>query len=133
MVHRHGDDGASGWPGTDWIEDLVLQRAGPDVYEKWALGTGEVQWWRSDPVRTAWKAWTELLRQDEDAAEHALLTDHRGTPDGNGLLFDGRDGCTLEHQGSFALSFYKDDARHADLMDSAPLLPEAAARSGPTR
>lgn len=118
-----GDDGASGWPGTDWIEDLVLQRAGPDVYEKWALGTGEVQWWRSDPVRTAWKAWTELLRQDEVAAEHALLTDHRGTPDGSGLLFGGRGGCTLEHQGSFALSFYKDDARHADLMDSAPLLP----------
>ncbi|MFD7130677.1 extracellular solute-binding protein [Streptomyces sp. NPDC059894] len=118
-----GDDGASGWPGTDWIEDLVLQREGPDVYEKWALGSGEVKWWRSDPVRTAWEAWAGLLRQDRDAAEHALLTDHRGAPDGNGLLFDGWGGCTLEHQGSFALSFYKGDARHAGLMDSAPLLP----------
>ncbi|CAL9408129.1 extracellular solute-binding protein [Streptomyces sp. Tu 3180] len=118
-----GDDGASGWPGTDWIEDLVLQREGPDVYEKWALGTGGTKWWRSDPVRTAWEAWAGLLRQDRDAAEHALLTDHRGAPDGNGLLFEGWGGCTLEHQGSFAPSFYKDDAGHARLVDSAPLLP----------
>ncbi|MFF3499857.1 ABC transporter substrate-binding protein [Streptomyces sp. NPDC003247] len=118
-----GDDGASGWPGTDWIEDLVLQREGPDVYEDWALGSGEVEWWRSDAVRGAWEAWAGLLRQDRDAAEHALLTDHRGAPDGNGLLFDGWGGCGLEHQGSFALSFYKNDARNAALMDSAPLLP----------
>ncbi|CAL9614806.1 hypothetical protein SUDANB176_05707 [Streptomyces sp. enrichment culture] len=123
-----GDDGASGWPGTDWIEDLVLQRAGSEVYEKWALGTGEVKWWRSDPVRTAWEAWAGLLRQDEDAAERALLTDHRGDPDGNGLLFDGRRGCTLEHQGSFALSFYRSDAGHARLTDSAPLLPGGGKR-----
>ena len=26
---------ASGWPGTDWIEELVLKQAGPDVYDKW--------------------------------------------------------------------------------------------------
>ncbi|MFE9922790.1 ABC transporter substrate-binding protein [Streptomyces sp. NPDC005774] len=123
-----GDDGASGWPGTDWIEDLVLQREGPDVYEQWALGTGEVKWWRSDPVHTAWEAWADLLRQDKNAAENALLTDHRGDPDDNGLLFDGRGGCTLEHQGSFALSFYRNDAQHADLMDSAPLLPEGGSR-----
>ena len=28
-------DAASGWPGTDWIEDLVLRQAGPDVYDQW--------------------------------------------------------------------------------------------------
>ncbi|QEU88250.1 ABC transporter substrate-binding protein [Streptomyces viridosporus] len=124
-----GDDGASGWPGTDWIEDLVLQRAGPKVYEKWALDTGEVEWWRSAPVVTAWEAWADLLGQDEKAAENALLTDHRGAPDGNGLLFDDRGGCTLEHQGSFALSFYRDDAEHAGLTDSAPLLPGGGDRA----
>ncbi|MFI1420027.1 ABC transporter substrate-binding protein [Streptomyces sp. NPDC020731] len=124
-----GDDGASGWPGTDWIEDLVLQRAGPEDYGKWALGTDdEVEWWRSDPVRTAWEAWDGLLRQDEEAAEWALLTDHRGEPDGNGLLFDGPHRCALEHQGSFALSFYRDHAEHARLTDSAPLLPDGGGR-----
>ena len=26
---------ATGWPGTDWIEDVVLREAGPDVYDQW--------------------------------------------------------------------------------------------------
>ncbi|PUB29068.1 carbohydrate ABC transporter substrate-binding protein (CUT1 family) [Promicromonospora sp. AC04] len=26
---------ATGWPGTDWIEDVVLRSAGPDVYDQW--------------------------------------------------------------------------------------------------
>src|SRR5262249_31447744 len=29
---------ASGWPGTDWIEDFVLRQAGPDVHNNWAAG-----------------------------------------------------------------------------------------------
>ncbi|WP_295786874.1 ABC transporter substrate-binding protein [uncultured Microbacterium sp.] len=28
-------DAASGWPGTDWVEDMVLRQSGPDVYDKW--------------------------------------------------------------------------------------------------
>ncbi|MFT0762756.1 ABC transporter substrate-binding protein [Scrofimicrobium sp. R131] len=27
--------GATGWPATDWIEDLVLRTAGGDVYDQW--------------------------------------------------------------------------------------------------
>ncbi len=26
---------ATGWPATDWLEDLVLRTAGPDVYDQW--------------------------------------------------------------------------------------------------
>jgi alpha-glucoside transport system substrate-binding protein len=29
---------ATGWPITDWIEDLVLRFAGPDNYDKWVKG-----------------------------------------------------------------------------------------------
>lgn len=83
-----GDDGASGWPGSDWIEDLVLQREGPEVYGRWALGDDAVPW-TGTAVRSAWEAWAGLLRQDREAAERALLTDHRGDPKGYGLLFDG--------------------------------------------
>ncbi|MFE6288082.1 ABC transporter substrate-binding protein [Streptomyces sp. NPDC057877] len=115
------DDGASGWPGSDWIEDLVLQRSGPKAYGAWALGREEGEW-TGDPVRTAWETWGRLLQQNEQAARRALLTDHRGEPDRNGLLFAGRGGCTLEHQGSFARSFYQ--GKSAGLTDSAALLPE---------
>jgi len=26
---------ATGWPATDWVEDVVLRTAGPDVYDQW--------------------------------------------------------------------------------------------------
>ncbi len=28
-------DAATGWPGTDWIEEIVLRMWGPDVYDQW--------------------------------------------------------------------------------------------------
>ena len=39
---------ATGWPGTDWIEDFVLRQAGPDVYDQWV--TNEVKF--TDPQIT---------------------------------------------------------------------------------
>ncbi|MEU9321783.1 carbohydrate ABC transporter substrate-binding protein [Streptomyces sp. NPDC048295] len=118
-----GDDGASGWPGSDWIEDLMLQTAGPVLYERWA--TGDLSWTDARVVH-AWSLWAGLLAQAPDTARRALLDDHRGEPGKHGLLFDDK-GCVLEHQGSFARSFYRDRSGLAAFTDSAALLP-----SGPT-
>ncbi|MFE3149238.1 carbohydrate ABC transporter substrate-binding protein [Streptomyces sp. NPDC059218] len=117
-----GDDGASGWPGSDWIEDLILQTAGPVLYERWATGALK---WTDAPVVNAWSLWAGLLAQDPEADGRSMRRDHRGRPGGHGLLFEG--GCDLEHQGSFARSFYGTRSAQAAFTDSAPLLP-----SGPT-
>jgi alpha-glucoside transport system substrate-binding protein len=29
---------ATGWPATDWVEDLMIRAHGPDTYRRWALG-----------------------------------------------------------------------------------------------
>ncbi|WP_306319067.1 MULTISPECIES: ABC transporter substrate-binding protein [unclassified Streptomyces] len=44
----------SGWPGADWIADLLLADAGADTYAKWV--SGELPW-TSAPVRKAWSDW----------------------------------------------------------------------------
>ncbi|MET7340645.1 carbohydrate ABC transporter substrate-binding protein [Streptomyces sp. NPDC087866] len=114
-----GDDGSSGWPGSDWIEDLILQQAGPVQYARWATGHLD---WTAGHVVTAWTTWAGLLAQGSRSRRLAILEDdHRGRPGGHGLLFGGS--CALEHQGSFARSFYGDHRDRADLTDSAPLLP----------
>ena len=41
---------ASGWPGTDWIEDIVLRQAGPDIYDQWVAGTLK---WSSPEIKAA--------------------------------------------------------------------------------
>jgi alpha-glucoside transport system substrate-binding protein len=30
-----GSGDATGWPATDWLEDVMLRTAGPDVYDQW--------------------------------------------------------------------------------------------------
>jgi alpha-glucoside transport system substrate-binding protein len=121
-----GEDGAAGWPGTDWIEDLVLQRAGPDVYADWARGTGKKAStaWTKGPVREAWRQWARFLASDGDGnrAKRALTTDWRGPEaldkDNDTTFREAAPRCALEHQGSFAQG--GDGAR---LTDAAPLLP----------
>lgn len=48
----------SGWPGADWIADLVLSDAGVDTYTDWASGDAE---WAEGPVEEAWTAWGKLV------------------------------------------------------------------------
>ncbi|GAA0949839.1 ABC transporter substrate-binding protein [Streptomyces rhizosphaericus] len=115
-----GDDAASGWPGTDWIEDLLLQQQGRSVYEDWA--TGGLPW--TDPrVERAWQSWGSLF--DKDTARTALITEFRkaGTK-----LFGTDPPCALEHQGSFIRGGYPDPAK-ANFVFSPRLLPEADRQS----
>ncbi len=51
-------DAASGWPGTDWVEDMVLRLSGPDVYDQWVAN--EVKF--TDPqIKAAFDAVGEIL------------------------------------------------------------------------
>ncbi|HYN64522.1 MAG TPA: ABC transporter substrate-binding protein [Candidatus Limnocylindrales bacterium] len=45
--------GSEGWPGTDWIEDLVIRQSGPEVYDAWWQGT---QKWTSPEIKAAFEA-----------------------------------------------------------------------------
>ncbi|MET7764796.1 ABC transporter substrate-binding protein [Streptomyces sp. NPDC005393] len=116
-----GGDATSGWPGTDWIEDILLQQQGKAVYQAWA--TGGLPW--TDPrVKRAWETWGSLFTS---TARTALLTDFR---DAGKKLFAPNPPCALEHQGSFIRGAY--DASHrprASFVFSAGLFPQADRRS----
>mgnify|MGYP001071348177 CR=1 FL=1 len=43
---------ASGWPFTDWVEDIMLRTAGPDVYDQWV--NHEIPW-TDDRIKNAWE------------------------------------------------------------------------------
>ncbi|WP_320778491.1 extracellular solute-binding protein [Streptomyces sp. CRN 30] len=100
----------SGWPGTDWIEDILLHQEGPGVYEEWATGRTS---WRHEAVRRAWTTWSRLLgERSRESVEHSLTTSYEGGtgPDGpRGLLDSPGFPCTHEHQSAFARYLYADD------------------------
>ena len=93
---------ASGWPGTDWIEDFVLRQSGPDVYDAWVDGT---QKWTSPEIKSAFEAFGQAASQSYGGSD-AILTTAFG--DGGNQLFADPPGCLFHHQASFITDFFKD-------------------------
>ncbi|MBX3196310.1 MAG: carbohydrate ABC transporter substrate-binding protein [Microbacteriaceae bacterium] len=94
-----GSDAATGWPGTDWIEDLVLRQSGPEVYDKWVAH--EIPF--NDPaIKKAFDAvGSILLNPDYVNAGYGDVVTINSTPFGDPAtaLVDGD--CILHHQASF--------------------------------
>ncbi|RKT33320.1 carbohydrate ABC transporter substrate-binding protein (CUT1 family) [Microbacterium sp. AG1240] len=92
-------DAASGWPGTDWIEDLVLRQSGADVYDQWVAN--EVPF--TDPkIKDAFDAVGEiLLNPDYVNAGYGDVKSINSTAfaDVAAAVSDGR--CAMTHQASF--------------------------------
>ncbi|MEU6551284.1 ABC transporter substrate-binding protein [Streptomyces sp. NPDC046915] len=91
-----GSGATSGWPGTDWIEDILLQQAGWRTYQRWALGQLS---WNSKEVKKAWNTWHGLVGAgDEKVVGRALVTSYR---DASARAARKPPQCSLEHQASF--------------------------------
>jgi len=86
---------ASGWPGTDWIEDFVLRQAGPDVYNNWAAGKVKF----TDPaIKAGFQAYGDIVTKSYGGANTILTTNFANAGD---PLFKSPPGCQLLHQASF--------------------------------
>lgn len=86
---------ASGWPATDWIEEILLHQAGPDVYNQW--WQGQIPW--TDPqIKKAFTTYMDVVNSSFGGGTNAVATsfDVAGDP-----LFDSPPGCELFHQASF--------------------------------
>jgi alpha-glucoside transport system substrate-binding protein len=99
---------ASGWPGTDWVENILLRQAGPDVYDQWASGELE---WTSPEVRSAFEAFGDVLDDSFGGSDFVINTNfgRAGNP-----LFDDPPGCLLLQQGSFITDFFQNEAGATD-------------------
>ncbi len=98
----------SGFPGTDWIEDILLHKYGRNVYQQWASGKLS---WNSSEVRTAWQTWGSIVTDDNlvrGGRTAALLTDYS---DAGRAMFTTPQGCAMQHEGSFIASTYQSDRR----------------------
>ncbi len=94
-----GSGDATGWPGTDWIEDLVLRGAGPEAYDAWVAGDLKFD---SPEIREAFDRVGEILLNPDyvnggfGGVESIVSTTFN---DGGLPILDGN--CSLHHQASF--------------------------------
>ena len=80
----------SGWPGADWIADLILASDGPAVYQAWTAGRLP---WTSPQVTKAWQQWNSLLGLGSAGSVNPPAA--LGTAIGS--LYPSSGGCSLSH------------------------------------
>ncbi len=102
---------ASGWPATDWIEDIMLRTAGPEVYDKWVDHT--IPW--TDPaVKRAWEYFGQIARNEDYVygTTTGVLTTFFG--DSPAPIFDDPPGCYMHRQASFITGFFPEGVTEED-------------------
>ncbi len=112
-----GSDAASGWPGTDWVEDFVLRQSGPQVYDDWVAGKIR---WSSPEIRRAFRSFGTVIDSKGVAGgvEGVLRTHFSRAGDG---LFTDPPRCLFAHQATFMSTFLDESvARHGGRYDFIP-------------
>jgi alpha-glucoside transport system substrate-binding protein len=108
---------ATGWPGTDWIEDIMLATAGPDVYDQWV--NNEIPF-TDDAVRNAFERFGEIVFTDDYVLGGA--SDIPDIPFGDAPLpmFEEPPGCMMHRQASFINAFFPEGAEAGEDYDWFP-------------
>lgn len=101
-----GSGGATGWPATDWVEDLMLRLNSPEDYDAWT--TNELPF--NDPKVVAAIEEFGWFAKNEDfvagGPASVSSTDFRESPNG---LFQSPPACYMHRQASFIPSFFPQD------------------------
>jgi len=101
-----GSGGATGWPATDWVEDLMLRTQSPADYDKWV--SNELKF--NDPkVIAAIEEFGYFAKNEKYVAggsKAVASTDFRDSPKG---LFSSPPQCYMHRQASFIPSFFPKD------------------------
>ncbi len=98
-----GSGGATGWPATDWVEDMMLRTQSPEDYDAWVANKLAF----NDPkVVGAIEEFGAFARNDAYVAGGAgavATTDFRDSPKG---IFAAPPQCYMHRQASFIPAFF---------------------------
>ncbi len=97
---------ATGWVGTDWVEDIMLRTAEADVYDQWI--THGIPF-NDATVKTAFERFGEIALNEDyvrGGTVGVISTPFGDSPD---ALFSDPPGCYLHRQANFIASFFPED------------------------
>ncbi|MBU1493422.1 MAG: ABC transporter substrate-binding protein [Actinobacteria bacterium] len=95
-----GSEAATGWPATDWMEDIMLRTAGADVYDQWV--SHEIPF--NDPtVLRAMDLFESVWGYSLGGATAIPDIDFRDAPD---PMVAEEPGCLMHRQASFIVNFF---------------------------
>lgn len=97
---------ATGWVGTDWVEDLMLRTAGPDVYDQW---TSHGIPFNSPQVKAAFEQFGEVALDSEQVLGGPVGVISTAFGDSPKGLFGDDPQCYLHRQANFISTFLPED------------------------
>ena len=109
-----GSGAATGWPATDWVEDIMLRTQPADVYDAWT--TNEIPF-NDARVVAAIEEFGWFVRDDDKVAGGAgavASTDFRDSPKG---LFSAPAQCYMHRQASFVPAFFPEGIEFGEDVD----------------
>jgi alpha-glucoside transport system substrate-binding protein len=91
---------ASGWPGSDWVKEIVLSQSGPAVYDSWWQGKTK---WTDPAIKLAWQTWGNMILGPNASNVSGGSKTILSQPFGNGGdgLFKSPPKCYMHNQASF--------------------------------
>jgi len=92
-------EGSTGWPVTDWFEDLIAKQQGVDVYNKWV--TNDVKF-DSSQVREAADWFQTNVLPNVAGGQGSVASTAYG--DADNPMWENPPGCMLLKQGNFIVS-----------------------------
>ena len=103
-----GSEGSTGWPATDWMEDIMLRTAGPEVYDKWVKH--EIPF--NDPsVQKAGELFGKVMFADGYVLGGAANTPDVQFKEAAAPMFENPPKCWLHRQANFITAFFPKDAK----------------------
>lgn len=109
-----GSGAATGWPATDWVEDLMLRTQPADVYDQWVAN--EIPF-NDERVLAAIDEFGWFARNDAHVSGGAgavASTDFRDSPKG---LFSSPAQCYFHRQASFVPAFFPEGIEFGEDVD----------------
>lgn len=94
--------GASGWPGTDWIQEIYLTESGPEMYDQWV--THEIPWTDSS-VKSAWEKFGEIALGDGNVTGGAQAIVSTNFEDASYMPFEDPPRAHMYFLGAFTQGF----------------------------
>jgi alpha-glucoside transport system substrate-binding protein len=120
---------ATGWPMTDWIEEMMLRTTTPENYDKWVAGELKFD---SPEVRKAVEYVTQVWFNDNYVygGRAGIATKNFGT-DAPQPMFEKPPKCWLHRQGNFIITFFPEGLNAGEEYDFFYLPPVNPAEGKP--
>ncbi len=96
---------ASGWVGTDWLENIFLRVNGPEKYQEWYEGKLA---WTSPEVRKAWELWGQIIANPQMVYGGSAYINSTNFGNAHAPLFMQPPKALFHQQASFIQSFITD-------------------------